>query len=195
MLKRSFDIMMSIIGLSIILPFLFIIFLLVVFESKGGFIYKQTRVGRNNRDFNLYKIRTMFVNSDKQGLLTIGARDNRITRVGYVLRKYKLDELPQLVNILFGTMSFVGPRPEVRKYVDMYNEAQQKILSVKPGLTDFASLLFYDENKFLSKFAEPEQTYIKIIMPRKLMLNQKYIDHRSFCLDVKIIFKTLFKWF
>jgi lipopolysaccharide/colanic/teichoic acid biosynthesis glycosyltransferase len=194
MLKRSFDIIFSIIGIVSISPFLLIIFWFVVFESKGGFIYKQKRVGKNNVDFKLQKIRTMFPNSDKKGLLTIGEKDSRITRVGYILRKYKLDELPQLFNILFGDMSFVGPRPEVRKYIAMYNTTQLKILSIKPGLTDFASILFYDENKFLSKFENPEEIYINIVMPRKLFLNLKYIENRSFCLDLKIIFKTVFKW-
>lgn len=194
MLKRSFDIFFSVTGIIIISPLLLIIFLSVIFESKGGFIYTQKRVGKNNVEFNLLKIRTMLRNSDKEGLLTIGEKDNRITRTGFFLRKFKLDEFPQMLNILSGKMSFVGPRPEVRKYVNMYNEKQLRILSVKPGLTDFASLLFYDESKFLSNYENPEQTYIKILMPRKLSLNLKYIDNRNFCLDLKIILKTVLKW-
>ena len=130
MLKRSFDIISSLFGLIIIFPFLFIIAVLVLLESKGGIFYFQTRVGKNNLDFKLYKIRTMYKDADKRGLLTVGTRDKRITRVGYYLRKYKLDEFPQLLNILFGDMSFVGPRPEVRKYVDLYTQEQMKVLTV-----------------------------------------------------------------
>jgi len=194
MLKRVFDIIFSLFGLIILLPFLLIIFLLVLIESKGGVFYRQIRVGKNNDDFKLFKIRTMFKDADKKGLLTIGERDNRITRIGYFLRKYKIDEFPQLMNILAGDMSFVGPRPEVRKYVDLYNEEQRRVLSVKPGLTDFASLKYYNENEYLSRFDDPEKEYIQTVMPDKIKLNLEYIRKQNFWLDIKILLQTLFKW-
>jgi lipopolysaccharide/colanic/teichoic acid biosynthesis glycosyltransferase len=194
MLKRLFDIVFSFFGLIFLLPIFLIIFLLVVIESKGGFFYRQVRVGKNNIDFKIFKIRTMYKDADKKGLLTVGSRDSRITHVGYFLRKFKIDEFPQLLNILFGSMSFVGPRPEVRKYVDLYNEKQLKVLSVKPGLTDYASLKYYNENEVLSKFEDPEKAYIDIVMPEKLAINIDYIQKRSMAMDLKIIFQTLFKW-
>jgi len=194
MLKRLFDILFALVGLLCLFPVLLIIFSLVVVESKGGFFYRQVRVGKNNIDFKIYKIRTMYKDADKKGLLTVGSRDSRITRVGYFLRKFKIDEFPQLLNILFGSMSFVGPRPEVRRYVDLYNEEQLKVLSVKPGLTDFASLKYYNENEVLSKFDDPEKAYIDIVMPEKLAINLEYIHKRNMAMDLKIIFQTLFKW-
>jgi lipopolysaccharide/colanic/teichoic acid biosynthesis glycosyltransferase len=194
MLKRFFDIIFSILGLLFLMPFLLIVFLMVAIESRGGIIYRQSRVGKNNIDFKLYKIRTMIKDADRKGLLTVGERDNRITKVGYYLRKYKIDEFPQLLNILKGQMSFVGPRPEVRKYVCMYNEEQMKVLTVKPGLTDFASLKYYNENEHLLKFDDPEKEYIDSVMPHKIRLNREYIQKQNFLLDLIIIFKTFFKW-
>lgn len=194
MLKRFFDISFSILGLLFLIPFLLIIFLLVALESRGGVLYKQSRVGKGNKDFNLFKIRTMVKDADKKGLLTVGARDNRITKTGYYLRKYKIDEFPQLINILAGQMSFVGPRPEVRKYVDMYDEEQMKVLTVKPGLTDFASLKYYNENEHLSQFDDPEKEYTEHVMHQKIKLNLEYISKQSFLLDIKIIVKTILKW-
>lgn len=155
--------------------------------------YLQTRVGKNGTDFKLFKFRTMHLDADKNGLLTVGGRDPRVTGIGYYLRKYKLDELPQLFNVLFGTMSLVGPRPEVRKYVDLYNKEQQTVLSVKPGITDFASIEFINENDLLAKSLNPEETYINAIMPVKLALNLKYIAKQSFLVDVKIIINTILK--
>jgi lipopolysaccharide/colanic/teichoic acid biosynthesis glycosyltransferase len=155
--------------------------------------YLQTRVGKNNKDFKLFKFRTMGKDADKKGLLTVGGRDPRVTNIGYYLRKYKLDELPQLFNVLFGSMSLVGPRPEVRKYVDLYTQEQQKVLSVKPGITDFASLEFINENEVLAKSSNPEETYINEVMPHKLELNRKYIQQQSFLVDIKIICDTLLK--
>jgi lipopolysaccharide/colanic/teichoic acid biosynthesis glycosyltransferase len=193
-MKRAFDIFFSILGLVIILPFLLIILFFVAIESRGGVFYNQIRVGKNNVDFKLYKIRTMFKDADKKGLLTIGVRDNRITRMGYFLRKYKIDEFPQLINILAGDMSFVGPRPEVRKYVELYSSEQLSVLSVKPGLTDFASLRYYNENEYLSGFSDPESEYIKTVMPHKIELNLEYIQKQNLALDIKIILKTIFKW-
>ncbi len=193
MIKRLFDITFSFLALLILLPLFLLIGLLIVLDSKGGVFYKQMRVGKNNKDFGLYKFRTMRKDAHKSGLLTVGGRDARITDVGYYLRKYKLDELPQFINIFKGQMSFVGPRPEVRKYVDLYNEEQLKVLSVKPGLTDYASIEYMDENDLLAKSADPEQTYIKEIMPAKLELNLRYINDQSFLTDMKIILRTLLK--
>ena len=193
MIKRLFDITFSFLALLILLPLFLLIGLLIVLDSKGGVFYKQMRVGKNNKDFGLYKFRTMRKDAHKSGLLTVGGRDARITNVGYYLRKYKLDELPQFINIFKGQMSFVGPRPEVRKYVDLYNEEQLKVLSVKPGLTDYASIEYMDENDLLVKSADPEQTYIKEIMPAKLELNLRYINDQSFLTDMKIILRTLIK--
>ena len=193
MIKRCFDIVFALIGILILIPVYIIIGILILIDSRGGILYKQNRVGKNNEDFFILKFRTMKLDSDKKGLLTVGARDNRITRVGFFLRKYKLDELPQLFNVLFGEMSFVGPRPEVRKYVDMYNEEQRKVLSVKPGITDYASIEYSNENELLAKSTDPEQTYIEEIMPHKLLLNLKYIKEKSFVTDIKIIFRTIGK--
>tara|TARA_R110001592_G_scaffold215820_2_gene469228 strand:+ start:389 stop:976 length:588 start_codon:yes stop_codon:yes gene_type:complete len=192
-LKRFIDIFFSLLGLLFLIPFFIVISLLIIIDSKGGTFYKQVRVGLNNNDFYLLKFRSMKTNADKNGLLTVGAKDSRITKIGYKLRKYKLDELPQLINVLKGDMSLVGPRPEVRKYVDLYNEKQLKVLSVKPGITDYASLKFFNENKILGKSSTPEETYIKEIMPIKLDLNLKYINEYSTFTDVKIILKTLKK--
>jgi lipopolysaccharide/colanic/teichoic acid biosynthesis glycosyltransferase len=153
----------------------------------------QTRVGLNSSDFKIFKFRTMHVNADKAGLLTVGGRDPRVTPIGFFLRKYKLDELPQLLNVLFGSMSLVGPRPEVRKYVDLYNAEQQKVLSVKPGITDYASIEYSKENELLAKSNDPERTYIDEIMPAKLLLNQKYIAEKSLTTDMKIIWLTFKK--
>ena len=195
MLKRIFDIIVSFIGLIILFPFFLIISILIVFDSKGGVFYKQVRVGRGNKDFELYKFRTMKVNADKKGLLTVGSKDNRITRMGYYLRKYKIDELPQLINVLNGSMSFVGPRPEVRKYVGLYSDEQKKVLSVRPGITDYASIEYFNENDMLAKSQNPEETYIKEIMPVKLELNKKYINNPTLGTDVLIILKTVAKIF
>jgi len=159
-------------------------------ESGGGFIYTQKRVGKGNKDFNLYKFRTMKIGSDKKGLLTVGMHDSRITRSGRFLRKYKLDEFPQLVNIIKGDMSIVGPRPEVRKYVDCYNENQRKVLNVRPGLTDYASLEYIRENELLARTKAPEEVYIKEIMPHKIELNLEYIEKQSIREDFRIIFCT-----
>ena len=189
-MKRFCDIVFSIFVLMILLPFFIIIAVIIVMESRGGFIYMQKRVGKGNRDFNLYKFRTMKVGSDKNGLLTVGMRDSRITRLGYVLRKYKLDEFPQLMNIIKGDMSIVGPRPEVRKYVGLYDENQRKVLNVRPGLTDYASLEYIHENELLAQAEDPEKVYIEEIMPHKIALNLAYMEKQSFCEDLKIIFHT-----
>jgi lipopolysaccharide/colanic/teichoic acid biosynthesis glycosyltransferase len=193
MLKRLFDLMITLPMLLLVSPFFLIIALLIKIGSNGPVFYKQTRVGLNNNDFKIFKFRTMHINADKAGLLTVGGRDPRVTPIGFFLRKYKLDELPQLLNVLFGSMSLVGPRPEVRKYVDLYNAEQQKVLTVKPGITDYASIEYSEENDLLAKSSDPEKTYIEEIMPAKLLLNQKYIAEKSIITDIKIIWMTATK--
>ncbi len=173
------------------MPLFLVIILWVKFDSRGPAFYKQLRVGQNNRDFMLLKFRSMRLGSDKSGLLTIGGRDPRVTRSGYFIRKYKIDELPQLINVLIGEMSLVGPRPEVRKYVDLYNLEQRKVLLVKPGITDLASLEYFNENELLAQSTDPERTYIDSVMPDKLKLNLKYIDQAGLIADVKIILRTI----
>lgn len=190
-MKRIIDILASAFMLILLFPFGLVIALLIVCDSRGGVFYRQSRVGRYNRDFTLYKFRTMRTDADRLGLLTVGARDPRVTRVGYYLRKYKIDELPQLLNILSGDMSFVGPRPEVRKYVDLYNNEQKKVLSVRPGLTDYASIAYINENEILEKANDKEQTYINEIMPEKIKLNMKFIQNPSLYQYFKIIFLTI----
>jgi len=190
-MKRIFDLIFSIAGLILLSPVFLIISLLIKLDSKGPVFYKQLRVGKNNSDFRLLKFRTMRTDSDKSGLLTVGGRDPRITGAGYYLRKFKIDELPQLLNVAAGEMSFVGPRPEVRKYVDLYNDEQRKVLSVLPGITDVASIKYRNENELLEKSEDPESYYIESIMPDKLKLNLDYIEQRSFANDLKVIFKTL----
>ncbi|MBP9191145.1 MAG: sugar transferase [Ignavibacteria bacterium] len=191
MIKRIFDIVFSISGLILLSPVLIVIAILIRFDSKGPVLYKQTRVGRNNKDFKLLKFRTMNPDSDSKGLLTVGGRDPRITKTGYYLRKFKLDEFPQLINVLYGEMSFVGPRPEVRKYVDLYTEDQKKVLDVSPGITDVASIKYKNENDLLEKAEDPEKYYIEKIMPDKIKLNLEYINERSFFKDFKVILRTL----
>lgn len=192
-MKRLFDIIICFIACLLLVPVWIIFPLLIVIDSPGNPFYAQKRVGKDNKDFNLLKFRTMYVGTDKKGLLTVGDNDRRITRVGYFLRKYKLDELPQLLNIIKGDMSIVGPRPEVRKYVQLYDSRQLKVLSVRPGLTDFASIEYISESELLAQSDDPEQTYIQDIMPKKIELNLKYIQNQSLLLDLKLMLKTLLK--
>lgn len=190
-MKRIFDFVVSLVGLLIVTPVFLVIAILNLVDSKGGVFYRQVRVGKDNKDFRIFKFRTMHINADKLGLITIGGRDPRVTRTGYYLRKYKIDELPQLLNVLVGDMSFVGPRPEVREYVDLYTQEQQKVLDVRPGITDLASIEFRNENEILEKQEDPNQYYIEVIMPKKLDINLKYLQNRSLLKDIGIIFKTL----
>lgn len=190
MLKRIFDFVFSFLGLVMVLPIFIIISILIEITSKGGVFYRQIRVGKNNKDFKIFKFRIMHVNADLLGLLTVGGRDPRITKIGYYLRKYKIDELPQLINVLNGDMSFVGPRPEVRKYVNLYSEKHLKVLNVKPGITDVASIRYRNENEELSKQDNPNQYYVDVIMPIKLELNIKYIEQRNLFKDILVIFNT-----
>jgi lipopolysaccharide/colanic/teichoic acid biosynthesis glycosyltransferase len=193
--KRIFDLLFTIPGVIVLSPLLFILYFLVILDSKGGGFYLQKRVGRNNKDFTLFKFRTMRIGSDKKGLLTIGGNDSRITNVGRILRKYKLDELPQLFNVINGTMSLVGPRPEVRKYVSLYNQEQLSILNLKPGITDYASLKYFSENELLAKSNNPEKTYTNEVLPEKLRLNLLYLNNKNIKTDFLIILKTIGKIF
>jgi len=182
-------------GIIIFLPLFLILCLVINLESRGESIYKQIRVGKGGVDFKLYKFRTMAVGSDKGSLITIGARDNRITKVGCFLRKYKLDELPQLVNVLLGDMSLVGPRPEVRKYVDLYDNYQRKVLQIRPGITDYASINYRNENELLENAGDPDKMYIEQILPEKIRYNMTYINNYTLAEYFKIIFLTLWKIF
>ncbi|MFN5885992.1 MAG: sugar transferase [Bacteroidota bacterium] len=190
-MKRLFDIFFSLTGIILLMPFFLLTWAFIRLDSKGGAIYKQTRVGLNNKDIKLFKFRSMFKDAEKRGQLTVGMRDQRITKVGYYIRRYKLDELPQLFNVLNGSMSIVGPRPELRKYVNYYNAEQMRVLSVKPGITDFASIKYFKENELLGKSPDPEKEYLEVIMPEKLKLNLQYIEQQTFAGDLKIIFNTI----
>ena len=193
MTKRLFDILFSICILLVFLPVGLVISLFIVSESKGGVFYRQQRIGKNGITFGLFKFRTMRPNADAAGQLTVGMRDPRITKIGYLLRKYKLDEFPQFLNVLIGQMSIVGPRPEVKRYVDLYSVIQRRVLEVKPGITDYASIEYFDENRILGQAENPEETYIKEIMPAKLMLNNKYLDNPTLSHDLKIMWLTFKK--
>lgn len=192
-MKRLFDIFISILALVIFLPFGIVISLLIAFGSRGGVFYVQERIGLNAKPFGLYKFRTMRKDADKQGKLTVGMRDSRITKVGFFLRRYKLDEFPQFLNVLKGEMSIVGPRPEVKEYVDLYTLDQLEILKVKPGITDYASLEFFKENEILGASEDPQKTYIEEVMPLKIELNRKYLENPTVLHDIKIMWKTFLK--
>ncbi len=194
-MKRVFDIIFSLGGIIILSPFFILFWVLIKLETKGNPVFKQIRVGENNIDFTLYKFRTMFPDSEKKGSITIGGRDPRITKVGYYLRKFKIDELPQLFNVLLGDMSFVGPRPEVRKYVNLYSKHQLEVLNVKPGITDYASLKYFNENEILGNSSNPDEDYVNIIMPEKLKLNLEYVHGNNLLKDINIILKTLLRIF
>lgn len=187
---RFFDIIFSIIGLVILSPLFIVLYLLIRLESKGGGFYSQERIGKNGKPFKLYKFRSMRIGSDKKGLITIGEKDNRITKTGFILRKYKLDELPQLWNVFIGDMSLVGPRPEVKKYTDLYTEEQKQVLQIRPGITDWASIKYVDENKILGESKDPDEAYVNLIMPNKIKLNMVYIQHQTLGEYFKIIFTT-----
>lgn len=189
-MKRVFDLIFSLFGIAVLLPVYLSIALLISLDSKGGVIYRQERTGRYGKTFRVLKFRTMRPDSFNKGALTVGSRDPRITNIGYYLRKYKLDELPQLFNVFLGEMSFVGPRPEVKKYTDLYTKEQQKVLQVRPGITDYASIKYRNENDMLSDSDDPEKLYIEEIMPEKLNLNLKYINDNNVFKDIKIIFDT-----
>ncbi|MBQ7530478.1 MAG: sugar transferase [Paludibacteraceae bacterium] len=187
---RFCDIVFSLLGLVLLSPLFLIVALWIVLDDPGPVFYRQQRVGKDGKDFYLLKFRSMRIGADKMSLITIGERDPRVTRAGYYLRKYKLDELPQLWNVFTGDMSLVGPRPEVRHYVDTYTDEQRRVLSVRPGITDYASIEYIDENAILAKADNPDKTYIEQIIPAKIALNMRYINHRTTGEYLKIIFLT-----
>lgn len=190
-MKRLFDIFFSLALIFTLLPLGFVVSIWIILDDFGSPFFVQQRVGLGGKNFGLLKFRSMRKNAESEGQLTVGMKDNRITRSGYFIRKYKIDELPQLINVFLGEMSVVGPRPEVPKYVLLYNEEQQNVLSIKPGITDFASIEYVRENELLSASSDPEKTYIEEIMPAKLELNLKYIREQSFLTDMKIILQTI----
>jgi lipopolysaccharide/colanic/teichoic acid biosynthesis glycosyltransferase len=194
-MKRLFDILFSGFVIICFLPIGGILAILILIESKGGVFFRQERIGRNGIPFFLLKFRSMKTDSESKGKITVGTRDPRITKIGYYIRKYKLDEFPQFINVLKGEMSIVGPRPEVKEYVDLYTEEQRKILSVKPGITDYASLAYFHENELLAKSDNPQQTYINEVMPEKIKLNEKYLSNPTLSQDLVIIGKTFAKIF
>ena len=189
-MKRLFDVIASGCGLLVLSPLFFIVAILIKLDSRGPVFYRQTRVGRHNKDFRIFKFRTMRVGSDKGSLVTIGGRDPRVTNVGYYLRKFKVDELPQLINVFIGDMSLVGPRPEVRHYVDYWTPEQMHVLNVRPGITDPASIKFRNENEMMEQSDNPEDFYINVIMHEKIKLYLEYVNNHSFLNDIKLIFQT-----
>ncbi len=191
MIKRLFDIVFSLVALLLLLPLLLAFALAIALSSPGGAFFRQVRVGKGGREFRLLKFRSMRPGSEAQGQLTIGGRDPRITGVGYFLRKTKLDELPQLWNVLIGDMSVVGPRPEVPRYIALYSPEQRVVLSVRPGITGMASMDYVDENEMLAKATDPERAYIEVVMPAKIALDLRYVRERSMALDLRIIAATV----
>ena len=190
MMKRLFDLIASGLGLIVLSPLFLIIAIWIKLDSKGPVFYRQVRVCRNNKDFRIFKFRSMRVGADKGSLVTIGGRDPRVTRSGYWIRKFKLDELPQLINVFIGDMSLVGPRPEVRHYVDYWTPEQMHVLDVRPGITDPASIKFRNENELMEKAEDPEKYYIEVIMQEKIKLYLEYVEKHSFWYDLGLIFKT-----
>lgn len=189
-MKRLFDIAASGCGLLVLSPILFLVAIWIKMDSRGPVFYRQVRVGYKNKDFRIYKFRSMRIGADKGSLVTIGGRDPRITRSGYFIRKYKLDEMPQLINVFIGDMSLVGPRPEVRHYVDYWTPEQMHVLDVRPGITDPASIKFRNENELMGQAENPEDYYINVIMQDKIKLYLEYVKDASFMYDLKLIFKT-----
>ncbi|HHU66210.1 sugar transferase [Streptococcus sp.] len=191
--KRIFDFIASLIGVIIISPILIVVAICIKLDSKGNILFLQKRVGKNGEPFYIYKFRTMVTDAEKLGAQITVGKDSRITKVGAVLRKYKIDELPQLFNVLKGDMSLVGPRPEVPKYVELYTEEERKVLEVRPGITDLASLRYRDENDILAKVENPEEYYINVIMKDKLKLNLEYIEKSNIIFDIYLVIKTIIK--
>ena len=189
-MKRIFDIIASGLGLIVLSPLFLILAIWIKLDSNGPVFYRQVRVGRNNKDFRIFKFRSMRVGSDKGSLVTIGGHDPRITRSGYFIRKFKLDEFPQLINVFVGDMSLVGPRPEVRHYVDYWTPEQMHVLDVRPGITDPASIKFRNENELMEQAEDPEKYYIEVIMQEKIKLYLAYVENHSFWGDIGLIFKT-----
>jgi lipopolysaccharide/colanic/teichoic acid biosynthesis glycosyltransferase len=193
MMKRAFDIVFACTMLVLFMPLFMALAIWVSLDSRGGVFFGQERVGKDGRSFKLWKFRTMRPQSEKSGQLTVGSSDARITRAGYFLRKFKVDELPQLWNVVLGDMSVVGPRPEVPRYVALYSPEQRSVLDVRPGITDYASLKYFAESDLLAASSNPERTYIDEIMPAKLTLNLEYVRNHSLAGDVRIIMLTGFR--
>jgi len=189
--KRLFDIIASGLGLIALSPLFAVLAIWIKADSKGPVFYRQTRVGRGNKDFRLFKFRSMRPDSDKLGLITVGGHDPRVTRSGYYIRKYKLDEFPQLINVFRGDMSLVGPRPEVRKYVDMYTPEQMRVLNVRPGITSMASIRYRNENEILAEADDPDKAYVEMVMPDKLAIDLQYVGRANLWTDIGLIFETL----
>ena len=192
-MKRIFDIVASGFGLLVMSPVFLILAIWIKLDSKGPVFYRQVRVGRKNRDFRIFKFRSMRVGADKMGLITVGGHDPRVTRSGYFIRKYKLDECPQLINVFIGDMSLVGPRPEVRKYVDLYTSEQMQVLDVRPGVTSLASIRYRNENELLEKVEDSDQYYINVVMQDKLAIDLEYIRNVSFGYDIRLVFQTFWE--
>lgn len=192
-MKRIFDIVASGFGLLVMSPVFLILAIWIKLDSKGPVFYRQVRVGRKNRDFRIFKFRSMRVGADKMGLITVGGHDPRVTRSGYFIRKYKLDEFPQLINVFIGDMSLVGPRPEVRKYVDLYTSEQMQVLDVRPGVTSLASICYRNENELLEKVEDSDQYYINVVMQDKLAIDLEYIRNVSFGYDIRLVFQTFWE--
>ena len=189
-MKRLFDFVASGLGLIVLCPLFLILAIWIKLDSKGPVFYRQVRVGYKNKDFRIFKFRSMRVGADKGSLVTIGGHDPRVTRSGYFIRKFKFDELPQLINVFLGDMSLVGPRPEVRHYVDYWTPEQMHVLDVRPGITDPASIKFRNENELMEKAEDPEKYYIEVIMQEKIKLYLEYVEKHSFFYDLGLIFKT-----
>ena len=189
-MKRVFDVIASGLGLIVLSPLFLVLAFWIKLDSKGPVFYRQVRVGRFNKDFRIFKFRSMSVGADKGSLVTIGGRDPRVTKSGYWIRKFKLDELPQLINVFIGDMSLVGPRPEVRHYVDCWTPEQMHVLDVRPGITDPASIKFRNENELMEKAEDPEKYYIEVIMQEKIKLYLEYVEKHNFFYDLGLIFKT-----
>ena len=189
-MKRIFDVIASGLGLIVLSPLFLILAIWIKLDSKGPVFYRQVRVGHKNKDFRIFKFRSMRVGADKGSLVTIGGHDPRVTRSGYFIRKFKFDELPQLINVFLGDMSLVGPRPEVRHYVDYWTPEQMHVLDVRPGITDPASIKFRNENELMEQAEDPEKYYIEVIMQEKIKLYLEYVEKHSFLYDIGLIFKT-----
>ena len=189
-MKRAFDIIASGLGLIVLSPLFLVLAIWIKLDSKGPVFYRQVRVGYKNKDFRIFKFRSMRVGADKGSLVTIGGHDPRVTKSGYFIRKFKFDELPQLINVFLGDMSLVGPRPEVRHYVDYWTPEQMHVLDVRPGITDPASIKFRNENELMEKTEDPEKYYIEVIMQEKIRLYLEYVEKQGFWYDLRLIFKT-----
>lgn len=189
-MKRLFDLVMSGLGLLLLSPLFLFLAIWIKCDSKGPVFYRQVRVGRYGKDFRIFKFRSMRPDSDRQGLITVGGHDPRVTRSGYYIRKFKLDELGQLINVFIGDMSLVGPRPEVRKYVDLYTPEQLHVLDVRPGITSLASIRYRNENDILAASDDPDKAYVEQVMPDKLAIDLEYVKSASLPKDISLIFRT-----